>query len=271
MRLGIGSYTYPWAIGVPGHPPDQPMTALDLLNAAAGLGAHVVQVADNLPLDQLSPAELDDFERRAAELDIAVEVGTRGIAPDHLHTYLRLAQRLGSPILRVVIDTADHHPPEDEVVNTIKGIMPEFERAGVCLAIENHDRFTAGAFARMLKRVDSDCVGICLDTVNSFGALEGPQVVVDTLGPWTVNLHVKDFAIFRASHLMGFTIEGRPAGQGRLDVPWLIGRLRDLGRDPNAILELWTPPENTLSATIAKERTWAKTSVEYLHKLIPSS
>jgi len=269
MRLGVSSYTYTWAIGVPGHPPDLPMTAVDLLNTSAGLGVHVVQVADNLPLDQLSSAELDDFENRASELDVAVEVGTRGISPDHLRTYLRLAERFRSPILRVVIDTAGHHPPEDEVVDTIRAIMPEFEQADVCLAIENHDRFTAGAFTRMIERVGSDCVGICLDTVNSFGALEGPEVVVDVLGPWTINLHVKDFAIFRASHLMGFTVEGRPAGQGRLDVPWLVGRLRDLGRDPNAILELWTPPEDTLSATIAKERAWAETSVEYLRGLIP--
>lgn len=31
---------------------------------------------------------------------------------------------------------------------------------------------------------------------------------------------------------MGFTIEGRPAGQGRLDVPRLLGELRRYGRDP---------------------------------------
>jgi hypothetical protein len=42
-----------------------------------------------------------------------------------------------------------------------------------------------------------------------------------------------------------------------------------LGLDPNAILELWTPPEETLSATIAKEDAWAVKSVEYLRTLIP--
>jgi 3-oxoisoapionate decarboxylase len=268
MRLGVSSYTYSWAIGVPGHPPQRPMTVVDLLNAAAGLGVRVVQVADNLPLDQLSSAELDDFENRASALDVSVEVGMRGISHDHLHTYLRLAQRFGSPILRVVIDTADHHPPEDEVVDTIKGIMPEFERAGVCLAIENHDRFTAGAFARMLERVGSDCVGICLDTVNSFGVLEGPGVVVDVLGPWTVNLHVKDFTIRRANHTMGFVIEGTPAGKGLLDIPVLLARLRAWGFDGSTILELWTPPEATLDETIAKEAAWAEESVGYLQGLM---
>jgi sugar phosphate isomerase/epimerase len=151
----------------------------------------------------------------------------------------------------------------------IQAIIPEFERAGVCLAIENHDRFKAKTLAGIVERVGSQYVGICLDTVNSFGALEGPEVVLEALGPMVVNLHVKDFAIFRASHLMGFTVEGRPAGQGRLNVPWLLEVLSGLGLDPNAILELWTPPEETLSATIEKEDAWAVASVEYLRSLIP--
>jgi sugar phosphate isomerase/epimerase len=152
--------------------------------------------------------------------------------------------------------------------------MPAFERARVTLAIENHDRLPARTFARILKKIDSEHAGICLDTVNSFGALEGPEAVVDALGPWTVNLHVKDFTIFRARHQMGFQIEGRPAGQGRLDVPWLLQRLdvlgRSAGRKPlsTAIVELWTPPEETLAETIAKEARWAQASIAYLRQMI---
>ena len=67
---------------------------------------------------------------------------------------------------------------------------------------------------------------------------------------------------------MGFTIEGTPAGQGKLDVPWLIERLRKEGREFNAILELWTPPEASLAETVAKERNWAEMSVTYLRGLI---
>jgi sugar phosphate isomerase/epimerase len=268
MRLGISSWTYTWAIGVPGEPPQQPMKAVDLLNKAAALDVHVVQVADNLPLHELSSKELERFEKHALELDIQVEVGTRGIAHQHLRTYLQLAQRLHSPILRVVVDTADHHPEEDEVVSILKEIVPEFERAGVRLAIENHDRFKARILADIVERIGSPSVGICLDTVNSFGALEGPDVVLAALGPLVVNLHVKDFDIFRANHSMGFIVEGRPAGQGRLNVPWLLQELRGYGLDPNAILELWTPPEQRLAETIAKEDAWAHASVKYLRSLI---
>jgi sugar phosphate isomerase/epimerase len=269
MRLGISSYTYTWAVGVPGHAPPRPMGAVDLLERAAQLGVRLVQVADNLPLDRLSPEALDRLAQRAMDLGMAIEVGTRGIAPDHLLLYLELALRFGSPIVRVVVDTANCHPPEAEVVATLRPLMPAFERAGVCLAVENHDRFPARALARIIEQVDSPNVGICLDTANSFGALEGPEHVVRELGPWAVNLHVKGFVVQRARHMMGFTIEGRPVEQGQLDVPWLLQALHDLGRDPNAILEQWTSPEEDLAATIAKEAQWAAQSIAYLRRLIP--
>jgi sugar phosphate isomerase/epimerase len=270
MRLGISSFTYTWAIGVPGYPPARPMDALGLLDKAGALGVRLVQVADNLPLGDLSAAELAAFERRAATSGISIEVGTRGISHANLHTYLGLARRFNSPILRVVIDpmAADHHPEPDEVVSILKPIMPEFERAGVCLAIENHDRFKARALVGIIECIGSPCVGVCLDTVNSFGALEGPEVVLQALGPLVVNLHVKEFVVMRTSHKMGFSVEGRPAGQGQLDVPWLLQQLRDLGRDVNAILELWTPPAPDLADTIAREDTWAAESVRYLRTLI---
>jgi sugar phosphate isomerase/epimerase len=269
MRLGISSYTYTWAVGGPGYAPAHPMTATGLLERAAGLGVGVVQIADNLPLDRLSGLELSTLARRAAELGIDIEVGTRGIAHDHLQSYLRLAQQMRSPILRVVIDTADHRPSIAEVIDRVKAIIPEFERAGVCLAIENHDRFPARALVHIIEEVGSAQVGICLDMGNSFGVMEGPEVVLAALGAWAVNLHVKDFVVRRASHNLGFVIEGRPAGQGQLDIPWVLESLRNLGRDPNAILELWTPPEDTLEGTIAKESGWATASVEYLRQLVP--
>jgi sugar phosphate isomerase/epimerase len=268
MQLGLSSYTYTWAVGVPGYPPDNPCTALDLLERAASLDVGVLQIADNLPLDRLSHRETAALGDRAAELNIQIEVGTRGIDPTHLRRYLDLAERFRSPILRVVVDTADHHPSEVEIANSLQAIVPAFERAGVVLAIENHDRFRSRAFVNILEQVNSDHVGICLDTVNSFGALEGPEVVVHLLAPWVVNLHVKDFDIFRADHMMGFTIEGRPAGQGRLNIPWLLERLAPRDRDLSAILELWTPPAPTLPETIEKEAAWAVESVQHLRQFI---
>ncbi|MHB0859095.1 MAG: sugar phosphate isomerase/epimerase family protein [Anaerolineae bacterium] len=269
MRLGIGSYTYTWAIGIPGYPqPERPLRHVHLLERAARLGVHVVQYCDNLPLADLEASNLAALVRQADVLGISIEAGMRGIDPGHLNAYLRIAEHVRSPILRVVVDSATHHPDIAEIEATLAGVLPSFESAGVCLAIENHDRFKVAELAALVDRLESRALGICLDTVNSFGALEGPEVVVSTLGRHTVNLHVKDFAVRRASHMLGFIVEGTPAGRGQLDVPWLLGALRHLGRDPNAIIELWTPPAASLAETLAREETWASESVDYMHTLI---
>jgi sugar phosphate isomerase/epimerase len=245
------------------------MTPEDLLERAEALGVRVVQFADNLPLDGLADADLAALRQSAERRRIDVEVGTCGIDPANLDAHLRLAQFFKSPIVRVVLDTADHSPTPDEVVVTLRRVLPAFESAGVNLAIENHDRFRSATLAQILDRLDSPCAGICLDTANSLGCVEDSETVLEVLGPRTVNLHIKDYEIFRPRHRKGFIVEGRPAGRGRLDIPRLLDRLRTLGRDPNAILELWPPPESDSAAAAANEAIWAAESVSYLRRLIP--
>jgi sugar phosphate isomerase/epimerase len=271
MRLGISSYTYVWSVGVPGYPaPPQPLTALGLLEKACRLGVHVVQIADNLPLDRLSDEELEALIQTARDSHIDLEVGTCGTDAEHLRRYLDLAVRLGSPLLRVVLDTDKDHPSPDEVVQRLESLLPHFERAGVCLAIENHDRFPAATLADMLRQLDGKGrhVGICLDTANSLGCGEGLDTLLRELGRFVVNLHVKDFQATRLPHKKGFLIEGRPAGQGQLDIPRLLAELRSMGQNANAIVELWPAPEATLAETIAKEDAWAAESVRYLRRFV---
>lgn len=268
MRLGLSSYAYAWAIGVPGHTPAQPMDACTLVAEAQRLGVRVLQVCDNLPLIALPPEQLRAFERRVQEAGIAVELGMRGLRHDEVVAHLALARRLGSPFLRVVADSHGDEPSPAEVIARLRALLPEARRLGVRLALENHDRFTVRTLASIVEAAGRDEVGICLDTVNSFGALEGPEVVVRALAPYTVNLHLKDFAIQRVPSKMGFILTGAPAGEGQLDVPWVLEQLRAAGRDVNAILESWPPFGPTLEATIALERAWAETGVRNMRRFI---
>ena len=269
MRLGISSYTYVWAVGVPGNEqPAQPLDALGLLAKAAELGVSVLQIADNLPLDLLAASELQRLSASAAERSIQIEVGTCGIAPAHLHTYLQRAIQFDSPIVRVVIDTDMHQPSLEEVVATLRSVLPQFERANICLAIENHDRFPAAMLATIIEQCRSTHLGICLDTANSLGCGEDLHTVLRWLGPHVLNLHIKDFQVHRLPHKKGFTVVGCPAGQGVLDIPWLLADLAALGRDPSVILELWPSPEPTIEASIAKEESWTRESLRYLRQLL---
>lgn len=160
MKLGISSYTYTWAIGVPGYPVSDPLSALGLLEKTAVLGVSVVQIADNLPLDSLDEKELTALVAEASARGIQVEVGTRGIQPDHLKTYLNLARRFESPILRVVIDSANHYPAVPEVIELLRESLPHFADSDIILAIENHDRYSVKEFNHILETLDSPYLGI---------------------------------------------------------------------------------------------------------------
>jgi 3-oxoisoapionate decarboxylase len=267
--LGLGSYGVAWAIGVPGYEsPPAPLDARSLLHLAHDLDLKLIQIADNLPLHVMSADARGALCAEARDLGIGIEVGTRGIQPEHLETYLAIARDFGSPILRVVVDTATHHPSPDEVVAILRPMLPRFADSGITLAIENHDRFKAKTLAGVIDSLDHPNVGICLDTVNSFGALEGPEIVVETLGPFVVNLHIKEFTIRRMPHNMGFIVTGAPAGQGMLDIPWLIERLSAYGRRFNVIIETWLSPEETMAATVERELDYVRQSVSYLRTLI---
>ncbi|MEE8217939.1 MAG: sugar phosphate isomerase/epimerase, partial [Vicinamibacteria bacterium] len=75
MRLGIGTYTYTWAVGVPGYLPETPVTAADLVKAANAAGLRCVQIADNLPLEQLTTEERHTLLELAESRRVAIEVG----------------------------------------------------------------------------------------------------------------------------------------------------------------------------------------------------
>jgi sugar phosphate isomerase/epimerase len=265
MRLGIGSYTYAWSIGVPGYEtPANPMDAFRLLDRAVAFGVTVVQICDNLPLTDLTDRDLTRLAERAFSAGVQIEVGTRGIGDENLRTYLRLAQRFKAPFVRVVIDQGDDEPTPEEAILRLRPIVAEYAAAGIKLAIENHDRFPVQTLAGMVEALGKNNVGICLDTVNSFGSLEGPEVVIPTLAPYTINLHIKDFQIRRADHNMGFVIEGTPAGKGRLNGVQTLARLPQCR---TAILELWTPYQGTIADTISLENRWVEESLAYLKPL----
>jgi sugar phosphate isomerase/epimerase len=246
------------------------MDVFDLLRQARSLGIKVIQVCDNLPLDRLTQSDRVRLRSTADRWGIAIEVGTRGIQREHLDRYLELARFFRSPILRLVLDQAGDQPSPEETVARLGPLVPAFAQAGIRMALENHGRFSAAVLSGLVRELGATWVGICLDTANSLGAGEGLEHTVDQLAPYTVGVHVKDFRIRRLEHQMGFLVEGCAVGGGCLPVPWLIERLRGHRRKVTWILEQWVVPENTLTATLAKERRWARQSIQYLREWIPA-
>lgn len=268
MLKGISTYTYTWAIGVPGSMPAEPMSACSLISKAADMKVDCVQLADNLPLTDLDAGELAKIRSYARQHNVGIEIGGRGLTGENLSRYIDLAVFFESPILRMVIDAIDYQPDLDTIVAVIRNAAGRLESSRIMLAIENHDRLHAAAFREIVERSGSRFAGICLDCVNSMGIGEGIDTVLGILAPYTVNLHIKDFTVRRVSHKMGFIIEGTPAGKGMLDLPAVLERLKPYDKCRSAILELWTPPAGSLRETLEREENWALESILYVNEIL---
>ena len=139
------------------------------------------------------------------------------------------------------------------------------------MAIENHDRLTCAEFNEIVDRLGEDWVGICLDTVNSLGAVEVPRTVIADLAPRAINVHIKDFEIIRSNSQMGFTVQGTALGEGLLDMADVISAVGGATREISAIIELWTPRQESYEETVALEDRWAELSVKNLKSAIASA
>lgn len=257
MQLGLSSYTYGWAVGAG-------MSEIALVERARDFGIGLLQIADNLGFAEFCDSRLDELGRRARGEGVTLELGARRLTPENVRAHLKLCRQLDAHFLRFVADDANFHPAPGDVEATLREIAPELD--DITLGLENHDRFGVQTLRMVIENVGDERVGICLDTANSLGAGEGLSEVLEALAPLTVNLHIKDFTIRRVPYLMGFEVEGAPAGSGFVDVAALVRRLNALGRCSSAILELWTPPEKEPGATLEKEARWAAQSVEYLKR-----
>lgn len=271
MKLGIGTYAYMWAIGFKfgdkDAKPEHPMTAFDLLRRACELGLHVTQYGPNLTLAALSDAELDRLLRQARDWDIELEVGTRGLETDHLERQINLATRVGSKLVRTIPEIGGAMPPFAEIPDYLRAILPALERADVKLGLEN-GKIPAADFKAILDTVNSPRIGIVLDMANSLAVPEGWKYVTELLAPYTICLHHKEFTVQREWHMMGFRVEGRPAGKGLLDTKWLLDTLDAAGAEYNVILEVWPPEQKTLAETIALENKWVEESIPYLREFV---
>ena len=272
-QLGIGSWTYPYHCGLGGliRPElavKQAMPPCELIEKAKKYNLHYVQICENSPLAHCLPQELADIRRKAEENGIKLEVGMRGAARGNLLRMIAIAEKLDAKLLRCVIDDNGYEPDLEEIIITLKSVLPVLEEKDIVLGIENHDRFKAEEFAYIMERLDSRRYGIVLDTTNSLSQEETVEEVLNWLAKYTVCLHFKDYTIVRSPGSVGLQIVGTPVGRGRQKVEMILERLgKEAQQDFSTIIEFWMPSEDNLDKTLKKEEEWAEESIPYLKKL----
>lgn len=259
--IGLGTYAYFWQHSdrVP-----EPLSLAGALEDTRAQGVDLFQICDYAPLEQMSDAELHDAARVARDLGITIELGTKGIVPEHLSRYLHLAEIFQARLVRSMLYGPDSRPDLAEAETWLRHSIRSFEAAGVTLALETYEQLATSELVGVIERVGSDALGVCLDPANVTARLEQPRTCVEQTAPLTKNVHVKDFAFARQPGWVGFTYSGAPMGTGLHDYPHLLETVRPHERDINEIVEHWLPWQDDAETTIRTEREWTRVTLEYL-------
>ncbi len=136
---------------------------------------------------------------------------------------------------------------------TIESVAPIVEKHRIPLAIENHKDWLIPHMLDRLKRVDSEYVGVCIDTGNSFALLENPMDVVNAYAPWAHSVHLKDMAV--SEYEEGFLVADVVFGEGTLDLPKIVEIIQKARPGMQFSVEMST--RNPLKVPCLGEKYWA--------------
>jgi len=174
----------------------------------------------------------------------------------------RTAKQTGAKVIRIAIggrryeqfDRAEQFKAFAEVAfGGLQLAEPVAGRHRVRLAIENHKDWRVPDMLDMLERINSEYVGVCVDTGNSFALLEDPMEVVEAYAPWGFAAHLKDMAV--AEYEDGFLLADVPLGEGLLDLSRMVQILRKVRPEIRFSLEMAT--RDPLKVPCLTEKYWA--------------
>jgi sugar phosphate isomerase/epimerase len=260
-RIGLSSYAFFWQLS---DKVSEPLSIHQALERTAALGVDLFQICDYAPLEAMTDQELQAVRATADRLGISLELGTKGIRPERLRKFLHIAGILRAPLLRTMFNVPGHTPTAEEAVAIFKEVLPEFEAAGVKIAVETYEQVPTSRILDVIRGVDSPYLGICSDPANTVAALEMPREVIDAVAPYVLNMHIKDFAFSRKDGWVGFTYAGAPLGEGLLDYAYMVSKFQPHQRSINQIVEHWLPWQDWEAETIRLENQWTQQSIDFL-------
>jgi sugar phosphate isomerase/epimerase len=176
---------------------------------------------------------------------------------------LKTAARAGAKAVRTVIIPGRRYEFFDSLEKfrefdargrrSLELAAPIAEKHRVPLAVENHKDHRIEERVALLKHIDSQYVGACVDTGNNLALLEDPVDLAKALAPWAKSVHLKDQAV--REYEDGFLLGDVPLGQGCVDLKTIVDTIRAQRPDVHFSLELIT--RDALKVPCLTEKYWA--------------
>ncbi len=157
-----------------------------------------------------------------------------GSAEEHLALGIRVAQGVGSPVIRVVLGTWEDRLTDggiakhmEQTARVCRAQRSKAVDANVKIAIENHaGDMHSTELVQLVHDAGRDYVGVNLDSGNALWTLEDPLDSLERLGPYTVTTSLRDSAVWQSEK--GATVAWTAMGEGDIDLKAYFARFREL-------------------------------------------
>lgn len=177
-----------------------------------------------------SSRELERLRAAGERLGVGFVVPAGPLLTDDLPAALTAAEALRAPTVRCTLSTVlcgernsapggwpDHLK---RCRARIEELLPEFERAGVALALENHQDADSSDLLNLCTAFESRYLGVTLDCANPLAVMEHPVEFARRLAPYLRHSHLKDYRIHHAA--TGCRLVRCAVGSGVVNFPELL-------------------------------------------------
>jgi len=243
MRIGLAVYGTTFGMGI--HPASGRATISpeQLLDMAISAGLEGVE----LPASWLHGEDVGTVAHYAQERGLFITLETAGYDPGKLAWAIDLSVRLGAGTMRTIVGGAklggDRRPLAgrwqsflQEVQVGLREAAVIAERAGVNLAVENHQDLASEELLWLCESIGSQRFGITLDTGNTLATAEEPLDFARRVARYIKNIHLKDYWIYPSDE--GYRLVRCPLGQGVVNFPALFETLAEVCPDVTMSIEL---------------------------------
>ena len=222
---------------------------LRFLEHCHAMGAAGIQA----PLTELTEGYAGRVRAKAEEYGMYVEVSARlpKNDSDELEVFertVRATKAAGGSVIRTVMlggrryETFKTLDDWKEFVRvswrSLSRAEPVLRRHKVRLALENHKDWRIDEMLKILRRIESEWVGVTVDTGNNMSLLEDPLDTVKAFAPYATAVHLKDMGV--EAYEDGFLLAEVPFGTGCLDMAAVVETIRSARPEVRFTLEMIT-------------------------------
>ena len=265
FRMGVGTACYMQRAIVQRDldPTERFTETLSFLAHCRDLGAGGIQ-ASLTSLDESYAARL---RKEAEKANMYVEVSARlplddAGSLDKFERTVRAARVAGASVIRTVMLGGRRYETFESLGEwrdfgkrsweSLVRAEPVLRRHKVRLAIENHKDWRIDEMLSGLDRIQSEAVGVTIDTGNNMSLLEDPLEVARAFAPYAFAVHLKDMGL--ETYEDGFLLSEVPFGKGCLDLRAIVDTIRAARPDVRFTLEMIT--RDPLKVPCLKEEYW---------------